>query len=170
MAPTDARCALLSRRCVLGWLGAGAGVGGLSGCDGREAAADAARNLKTLTIPGVAPFAFQDESNVPLDVAAAELRRQFGAKGASQRVDGDSLAADGELSVDDIAQRVGQALGPLWQRSSAFLQRANQVDYLVWESRRRSKRFYALMVYTRVHLSTQGRRYRPMLSMFAPAR
>lgn len=130
----------------------------------------AMKDLKLLRIPGVQAFAYRDESTLPLSQATTQLADAFGARGAGQSVDGETLAADATTSDDAIAQSVDAALGREWKRSAGFTSTNPHIRLLVWERTTPPKRFYAIAAYDVVHTATDGRNYRPLESVFTRER
>lgn len=126
-------------------------------------------DLKSLSIAGVEPFFHQDESSVPLALAVTRLCDDFDAKGAARGPDGDYLAADEHTSNEAIVQAVSERLGDDWQQSTGFSAAHPAVTLLVWETRRGPKRFYGIAAWNEVYTSTDGRKYRPLMSAFTRA-
>ena len=105
-------------------------------------------DLKSLQIPGVEPFDFRDESTLPLDLATTRLAHDFVARGAARGADGQMLAADAVTTDEDIAGRP-------------------PIHVMVWETVGKPKRFYAIAAWDKVSVSTKGRVYRPLETVFS---
>ena len=146
-----------------GWLGVVAL--GVSACDAPDGSAVTTNELKALQIDGVTPLRLQDRVSTDLSSAASSLRLDFRAKGLPEEVAGGILAADPALSLSDIAQRVGAALGPSWRPTQAFSASVGNVDCMVWQYKQ-AQRLYAMLAYKDVMANNEGRRFRPMYSMF----
>ena len=127
-------------------------------------------DLKSLRIPGVQAFDYRDESTLPLNQATTELAHAFKARGARLGVDGQTLAADALTSDDAIAKAVDGLLGSDWQRRTGFVASNSKVHLMVWEHQATPKRFYAIAAYQDVHTATDGRKYRPLESVFTRER
>ena len=127
-------------------------------------------DLKSLPIPGVQAFAYRDESTLPLNQATTQLADAFQSRGAKPGVDGQTLAADASTSDEAIAKAVDGLLGSDWQRSAGFASRNPAIRLMVWERRSEPKRFYAIAAFQAVHTATDGRRYRPLESVFTRER
>ena len=127
-------------------------------------------DLKSLRIPGVQAFVYRDESTLPLNQATTELANDFKAQGATQGVDGQTLAADASTSDAAIAKAVDGLLGSEWQRSSGWAASSPKVQLMVWERKTAPKRFSAIAAYQDVHTATDGRKYRPLESVFTRER
>ena len=115
-------------------------------------------DLKSLQIPGVEPFDFRDESTLPLDLVA---------RGAARGADGQMLAADAVTIDEDIARSVDEWLGPSWKRSEGFDSGRPPIHVMVWETVGKPKRFYAIAAWDKVSVSTKGRVYRPLETVFS---
>ena len=124
-------------------------------------------DLKSLQIPGVEPFDFRDESTLPLDLATTRLAHDFVARGAARGADGQMLAADAVTTDEDIARSVDEWLGPSWKRSEGFHSSRPHIHVMVWETTEWYKRFYAIATWDEVYSDIEGRRYRPMRSVFS---
>ena len=124
-------------------------------------------DLKSLQIPGVEPFDFRDESTLPLDLATTRLAHDFVARGAARGADGQMLAADAVTTDEDIARSVDEWLGPSWKRSEGFHSSRPHIHVMVWETTGWYKRFYAIATWDEVYSDIEGRRYRPMRSVFS---
>ena len=124
-------------------------------------------DLRFLQIPGVEPFDSRDESTLPLDLATTRLAHDFVARGAARGADGQVLAADATTTDEDIARSVDEWLGPGWKRSAGFDSSRPHIHVMVWETTGWHKRFYALAAWDEVSVSTEGRPYRPIQSVFS---
>ena len=127
-------------------------------------------DLKSLRIPGVQAFVYRDESTLPLNQATTELAHAFKSRGASRGVDGETLAADASTSDAAIAKAIDGLLGSDWQRRTGFVASNAKVHLMVWERQAAPKRFYAIAAYQDVHTATDGRKYRPLESVFTRER
>ncbi len=123
-------------------------------------------DLKSLRIPGVEAFAYRDESTLALNQATTALADAFKARGAQSGVDGQTLAADATTTDDAIAKSVDALLGGDWQRSKGFASANPAIRQMVWETQSAPKRFYAIAAFNAVHTATDGRKYRPLESVF----
>ncbi len=135
-----------------------------------SAFARAVVDLKSLRIPGVQAFVYRDESTLPLNQATTELAHAFKSRGASRGVDGETLAADASTSDAAIAKAIDGLLGSDWQRRTGFVASNAKVHLMVWERQAAPKRFYAIAAYQDVHTATDGRKYRPLESVFTRER
>lgn len=124
-------------------------------------------DLKSLQIPGVEPFDFRDESTLPLDLVTTRLAHDFVARGAARGADGQMLAADAVTTDEDIARSVDEWLGPNWKRSEGFDADRPPIHVMVWETVGKPKRFYAIAAWDKVSVSTKGRAYRPLETVFS---
>ncbi|MFC2588429.1 MAG: hypothetical protein ACFNZS_00365 [Ottowia sp.] len=124
-------------------------------------------DLLSLPIPGVEFFPFRDESSVPLMETAAELAERFVERGAKRGINAPTLAADATTTDEDIARSVDEWLGPGWKRSAGFDSSRPHIHVMVWETTGWHKRFYALASWDEVSVSTEGRPYRPIQSVFS---
>ena len=127
-------------------------------------------DLRLLRIPGVEAFAYRDESTLPLNQATTALADTFKARGAQGGVDGETLAADATTTDEAIAKSVDALLGSDWQRSKGFASANPAIRQMVWETNSVPKRFYAIAAFNAVHTATDGRRYRPLESVFTRER
>ena len=127
-------------------------------------------DLRLLRIPGVEAFAYRDESTLPLNQATTALANTFKARGAQGGVDGETLAADANTSDEAIAKSVDALLGSDWQRSKGFASANPAIRQMVWETKSAPKRFYAIAAFNAVHTATDGRKYRPLESVFTRER
>ena len=124
-------------------------------------------DLLSLPIPGVEFFPFRDESSVPLMETAAELAERFVERGAKRGINAPTLAADATTTDEDIARSVDELLGPGWKRSAGFDSSRPHIHVMVWETTGWYKRFYAIATWDEVYSDIEGRRYRPMRSVFS---
>ena len=85
-------------------------------------------------------------------------------------MDGQTLAADASTSDAAIAKAVDGLLGSGWQRRSGFVASNPKVQLMVWERKAAPKRFYAIAAYQDVHTASDGRKYRPLESVFTRER
>lgn len=124
-------------------------------------------DLLSLPIPGVKFFPFRDESSVPLMETVVELAESFVKRGAKRGINTPRLAADATTTDEDIARSVDEWLGPGWKRSAGFDFSRPHIHVMVWETTGWHKRFYALAAWDEVSVSTEGRPYRPIQSVFS---
>ena len=124
-------------------------------------------DLLSLPIPGVKFFPFRDESSVPLMETVVELAESFVKRGAKRGINTPRLAADATTTDEDIARSVDEWLGPGWKRSEGFDSSRPHIHVMVWETTGWHKRFYALAAWDEVSVSTEGRPYRPIQSVFS---
>ena len=124
-------------------------------------------DLLSLPIPGVEFFPFRDESSVPLMETAAELAERFVERGAKRGINAPTLAADATTTDEDIARSVDELLGPGWKRSAGFDSSRPHIHVMVWETVGKPKRFYAIAAWDKVSVSTKGRVYRPLETVFS---
>ena len=124
-------------------------------------------DLLSLPIPGVEFFPFRDESSVPLMETAAELAERFVERGAKRGINAPTLAADATTTDEDIARSVDEWLGPSWKRSEGFDSGRPPIHVMVWETVGKPKRFYAIAAWNKVSVSTKGRAYRPLETVFS---
>ena len=83
-------------------------------------------------------------------------------------LDGQQLAADEGVSNDAIAAAVDKALGDDWQRGKA--ERGTWDTWVMtWETRKKPKRYYAIAAWDHVITAADGRRYRPLESLYTRA-
>ena len=127
-------------------------------------------DLKSLRIAGVQAFAYRDESTLRLNQATTRLANAFKARGAGVGVDGQTLAADATTSDEAIAKSVDTLLGHEWQRSTCFSSTDPGIRLMVWERKSAPRRFYAIAALNAVHTATDGRKYRPLESVFTRVR
>ena len=113
-------------------------------------------DLLSLPIPGV-----------ELMETAAELAERFVERGAKRGINAPTLAADATTTDEDIARSVDELLGPGWKRSAGFDSSRPHIHVMVWETTGWHKRFYALASWDEVSVSTEGRPYRPIQSVFS---
>ena len=124
-------------------------------------------DLLSLPIPGVKFFPFRDESSVPLMETVVELAESFVKRGAKRGINTPRLAADATTTDKNIARSVDELLGPGWKRSEGFDSSRPHIHVMVWETTGWHKRFYALAAWDEVSVSTEGRPYRPIQSVFS---
>jgi lipoprotein len=124
-------------------------------------------DLLSLPIPGVKFFPFRDESSVPLMETVVELAESFVKRGAKRGINTPRLAADATTTDENIARSVDELLGPGWKRSEGFDSSRPHIHVMVWETTGWHKRFYALAAWDEVSVSTEGRPYRPIQSVFS---
>ena len=98
---------------------------------------------------------------------AAELAERFVERGAKRGINAPTLAADATTTDEDIARSVDEWLGPGWKRSAGFDSSRPHIHVMVWETTGWHKRFYALASWDKVSVSTEGRPYRPIQSVFS---
>ena len=77
------------------------------------------------------------------------------------------LITDATTTDEDIARSVDELLGPNWKRSEGFHSSRPHIHVMVWETTGWHKRFYALASWDEVSVSTEGRPYRPIQSVFS---
>ena len=125
-------------------------------------------DLRFLQIPGVEPFDSRDESTLPLDLATTRLAHDFVARGAARGADGQVLAADATTTDEDIARSVDELLGPSWKRSEGFDSNRPHIHIMAWETAGYwHKRFYVIATWDKVYASKEGRKYRPIISVYS---
>ena len=146
-------------RCLLVW---GMLAVALSACSPPDRT-----DLLSLPIPGVKFFPFRDESSVPLMETVVELAESFVKRGAKRGINTPRLAADATTTDENIARSVDELLGPGWKRSEGFDSSRPHIHVMVWETTGWHKRFYALAAWDEVSVSTEGRPYRPIQSVFS---
>lgn len=88
-------------------------------------------------------------------------------KGGQRGINAPTLAADATTTDEDIARSVDELLGPGWKRSAGFDSSRPHIHVMVWETTGWHKRFYALAAWNEVSVSTEGRPYRPIQSVFS---
>ena len=125
-------------------------------------------DLLSLPIPGVEHYPFRNESWAPLMETAAELADSFAAKGANGFGGAPTLAADATLTNEDIARSVDELLGPGWQRSAEFDSSRPHIHIMAWETAGYwHKRFYVIATWDKVYANKEGRKYRPIISVYS---
>ena len=125
-------------------------------------------DLLSLPIPGVEFFPFRDESSVPLMETAAELAERFVERGAKRGINAPTLAADATTTDEDIARSVDELLGPGWKRSAGFDSSRPHIHIMAWETAGYwHKRFYVIATWDKVYASKEGRKYRPIISVYS---
>ena len=125
-------------------------------------------DLLSLPIPGVEHYPFRNESWAPLMETAAELADSFAAKGANGFGGAPTLAADATLTNEDIARSVDELLGPDWQRSAGVDSSRPHIHIMAWETAGYwHKRFYVIATWDKVYANKEGRKYRPIISVYS---
>ena len=125
-------------------------------------------DLLSLPIPGVEHYPFRNESWAPLMETAAGLADSFAAKGANGFGGAPTLAADATLTNEDIARSVDELLGPDWQRSAGFDSSRPHIHIMAWETAGYwHKRFYVIATWDKVYANKEGRKYRPITSVYS---
>ena len=124
-------------------------------------------DLLSLPIPGVKFFPFRDESSVPLMETVVELAESFVERGAKRGINTPRLAADATTTDENIVRSVDELLGPSWKRSEGFDSGRPPIHVMVWETVGKPKRFYAIAAWNKVSVSTKGRAYRPLETVFS---
>ena len=121
----------------------------------------------SVSVPNVEFNPYEDESSTPLLKAATELAENFIDRGAKRGINGQSLITDATTTDEDIARSVDEWLRPNWKRSAGFDSSRPHIHVMVWETTGWHKRFYALASWDEVSVSTKGRPYRPIQSVFS---
>ena len=126
-------------------------------------------DLAALTIPGVAPYQYLDDPVISVSVSILTLSVDLPREDTAKTVlDGQQLAADEGVSNDAIAAAVDKALGDDWQRGKA--ERGTWDTWVMtWETRKKPKRYYAIAAWDHVITAADGRRYRPLESLYTRA-
>ena len=79
-----------------------------------------------------------------------------------------TLASRTLAKCDAIAAAVDKALGDNWQRGKA--ERGTWDTWVMtWETRKKPKRYYAIAAWDHVITAADGRRYRPLESLYTRA-
>lgn len=121
----------------------------------------------SLSIPNVEFYPDEDESSVPLLKTATELAESFIDRGGKRGINGQMLITDATTTDEDIARSVDELLGPSWKRSEGFDSGRPPIHVMVWETVGKPKRFYAIAAWDKVSVSTKGRVYRPLETVFS---
>ena len=121
----------------------------------------------SLSIPNVEFYPDEDESSVPLLKTATELAESFIDRGGKRGINGQMLITDATTTDEDIARSVDELLGPSWKRSEGFDAGRPPIHVMVWETVGKPKRFYAIAAWDKVSVSTKGRVYRPLETVFS---
>ena len=83
-------------------------------------------------------------------------------------LDGQQLAAGEDVSNDAIAAAVDKALGDNWQRGETGWGTWD-TWVMTWETKKKPKRYYAIAAWDHVITAADGRRYRPLESLYTRA-
>ena len=121
----------------------------------------------SVSVPNVEFNPYEDESSTPLLKAATELAENFIDRGAKRGINEQSLITNATTTDEDIARSVDEWLGPSWKRSEGFDSGRPPIHVMVWETVGKPKRFYAIAAWNKVSVSTKGRAYRPLETVFS---
>ena len=93
---------------------------------------------------------------------------RFVERGAKRGINAPTLAADATTTDEDIARSVDELLGPGWKRSAGFDSSRPHIHIMAWETAGYwHKRFYVIATWDKVYASKEGRKYRPIISVYS---
>ena len=122
----------------------------------------------SLSIPNVEFYPDEDESSVPLLKTATELAESFIDRGGKRGINGQMLITDAATTDEDIARSVDELLGPSWKRSAGFDSSRPHIHIMAWETAGYwHKRFYVIATWDKVYANKEGRKYRPIMSVYS---
>jgi len=125
-------------------------------------------DLSSLPIPSVEFYPHEGETSVRILEAVNELAENFIDRGAKRGINGQSLITNATTTDEDIARSVDELPGPDWQRSAGFDSSRPHIYIMAWETAGYwHKRFYVIATWDKVYANKEGRKYRPIISVYS---